>query len=109
MRLDAIDMVFLHLLGDTPPHHYQQALHEALPALAELRSQGMVRAIGVGTTTEKWEMLAPFAQEGGSDCFLVASRYTLMDHSALEQFLPLTGVQNNRRWRFTTAHPTRAG
>ena len=38
LRLDAIDMVFLHLLGDTP-YHYQQALHEALPALAELRSQ----------------------------------------------------------------------
>ncbi len=88
LRLDAIDMVFLHLLGDTP-YHYQQALHEALPALAELRSQGVVRAIGVGTTIETWEMLAPFAQEGGSDCFLVASRYTLMDHSALEQFLPL--------------------
>ena len=88
LRLDAIDIVFLHLLGDTP-HDYQQALHEALAALAELRSQGVVRAIGVGTTTETWEMLAPFAQDGGSDCFLLANRYTLIDHSALEQFLPL--------------------
>ena len=55
----------------------------------ELRAQGVVRAIGVGTTTDTWEMLAPFAQDGGSDCFLVVNRYTLIDHSALEQFLPL--------------------
>ena len=89
LRLDAIDMVFLHLLGDTP-HHYRQALYEALPALAELRSQGVVRAIGVGTTTDTWEMLAPFAQDGGSDCFLVANRYTLIDHSACP-YLPRCG------------------
>ena len=38
-------------------------------------------------------MLAPFAQDGGSDCFLVANRYTLIDHSALDQFLPLCLVR----------------
>ena len=100
LRLDAIDMVFLHLLGDTP-HHYRQALYEALPALAELRSQGVVRAIGVGTTTDTWEMLAPFAQDGGSDCFLVANRYTLIDHSACP-YLPRCG----RNWPTATHSST---
>ena len=87
LRLDHIDIVFLHLLGDSD-RHYAQALGEALPALADLRSQGVVRAIGVGTTMETWEMLAPFAREGQCDCFLVANRYSLIDHSALDEFLP---------------------
>ena len=38
---------------------------------------------------ETWEMLAPFAREGQCDCFLVANRYNLIDHSALDEFLPL--------------------
>ena len=88
LRLDYIDIVLLHLLGDSD-RHYEQALGEALPALADLRSQGVVRAIGVGTTRETWEMLSPFAREGVCDCFLVANRYTLIDHSALDEFLPL--------------------
>ncbi|MAE16254.1 MAG: hypothetical protein CL923_02860 [Deltaproteobacteria bacterium] len=92
LRLDYIDIVFLHLLGDSD-RHYQQALGEALPALDELRSQGVVRAIGVGTTKETWEMLSPFAQEGACDCFLVADRYTLIDSSALDEFLPLCQEQ----------------
>ena len=88
LRLDYIDIVLLHLLGDSE-RHYEQALGEALPALADLRSQGVVRAIGVGTTAETWEMLSPFAREGVCDCFLVANRYTLIDHTALDEFLPL--------------------
>jgi len=34
-------------------------------------------------------MLARFAQEADFDCFLLAGRYTLIDHAALKELLPL--------------------
>ena len=55
--------------------------------LAELRSQGVIGAIGAGMN--EWEMPARFAREGDFDCFLLAGRYTLLDHSGLDEFLPL--------------------
>jgi D-threo-aldose 1-dehydrogenase len=59
---------------------------ETYPALAELRSQGVVKAIGVGIT--QWQMALRFAKEGRFDCFLLACRYTLLDQTALPEFLP---------------------
>jgi D-threo-aldose 1-dehydrogenase len=35
------------------------------------------------------EMLARFARETDLDCFLLAGRYTLLDHAALAELLPL--------------------
>ena len=37
----------------------------------------------------QWEMMADFAREADFDCFLLAGRYTLLDHSGLHEFLPL--------------------
>ncbi len=34
-------------------------------------------------------MLARFAREGNFDCFLLAGRYTLIDHTGLKELLPL--------------------
>ena len=65
----------------------EAAIGEAYPALADLRSQGVVTAIGAGMN--EWEMPARFAREADFDCFLVAGRYTLLDQTALAEFLPL--------------------
>jgi D-threo-aldose 1-dehydrogenase len=59
----------------------------AYRALAQLRADGVVRAIGAGMNQA--EMLARFAREGDFDVFLLAGRYTLLDHSALPELLPL--------------------
>ena len=59
---------------------------ESYPALAEMRSSGIVKAIGVGMTDAR--KLLRFAQAGDFDCFLLAGRYTLLDQSALAEFLP---------------------
>jgi D-threo-aldose 1-dehydrogenase len=83
LGLDRLDIALIH----DPDDHWEQAINEAYPALAELRSQGVVGAIGAGMN--QWEMLARFAQEGDFDCFLLAGRYTLLDHSGLEVMLPL--------------------
>ena len=54
--------------------------------LLDLRSQGLVTAIGAGMN--QWEMELQFARTGHCDCFLLAGRYTLLDQSALPEFLP---------------------
>jgi D-threo-aldose 1-dehydrogenase len=88
LGLERVDILFIH----DPDDHYQQALTEALPVLLELRQQGLVRAIGAGMN--QWEMELQFAKTGHCDCFLLAGRYTLLDQTALPEFLPYC-VENN--------------
>jgi D-threo-aldose 1-dehydrogenase len=83
LRLDRVDILLIH----DPDDHYQEALRGAYPTLHKLRSQGTVKAIGAGMNQA--EMLALFAREGDFDCFLLAGRYTLIDHSGLRELLPL--------------------
>ena len=83
MGLDRLDIVLIH----DPDDHWEQAIGEAYPTLAYLRSQGIIGAIGAGMN--EWEMLERFAREGDFDCFLLAGRYTLLDHSGLDVLLPL--------------------
>ena len=83
LRLDRIDVVMIH----DPDDHFEQAVNEAFPALYDLRSQGVVGAVGAGMN--QWAMLARFAREADPDCFLLAGRYTLLDQSGLDELLPL--------------------
>ena len=82
LRLDRIDIALIH----DPDTHWESAIGEAYPALARLREQGVVRAIGAGMNQAA--MLARFAREGDFDVFLAASRYTLLDQDALDELLP---------------------
>ena len=83
LRLDRVDIVMIH----DPDDHFEQARDEAFPALYDLRSQGVIGAIGAGMN--QWEMLARFAREADPDCFLLAGRYTLLDQSGLDELLPI--------------------
>ncbi len=83
LGLDCIDITLIH----DPDDHYDQAIDEAFPTLANLRSHGIIKAVGVGMN--QWEMLARFAREGDFDCFLLAGRYTLLDQSSVADLLPL--------------------
>ena len=78
-----IDIALIH----DPDTHWQTAIGEAFPALARLRDEGVVRAIGVGMNQAP--MLARFAREGDFDVFLCASRYTLLDQTAADELLPI--------------------
>ena len=66
---------------------FRQAMDGAFPALADLRSQGVIKAVGVGIN--QWQMLCDFAEAGDFDYFLLAGRYTLLDQDSLECLLPL--------------------
>jgi D-threo-aldose 1-dehydrogenase len=83
LGLDRIDILYIH----DPDRHWRPAIDGAYPALASLRAQGLVGAIGAGMNQA--EMLARFAREGDFDVFMVAGRYTLLDQAALTELLPL--------------------
>ncbi len=83
LDMDSIDIALIH----DPDDHYDLALNEAFPTLDKLRSEGVIKAIGAGMN--QWEMLADFARNADFDCFLVAGRYTLLDHTALNELMPL--------------------
>ena len=82
LNLDYIDIALIH----DPDDHYLQALNESFPTLADLKSQGIIKAIGCGMN--QWQMLLDFANNADFDCFLLAGRYTLLDHSAMYSFMP---------------------
>jgi len=83
LGLERIDVALIH----DPDRHWRAAIDGAFPALAELRREGVVRAIGVGMNQAP--MLARFAREGDFDVFLLANRYTLLNQEALADVLPL--------------------
>ena len=83
LRLDRIDIALIH----DPDEHWEPAIGQAWPALARMRDEGMIRAVGAGMNQSA--MLARFAREGDFDVFLVAGRYTLLDQDALSELLPL--------------------
>lgn len=82
LRLDRIDIALIH----DPDDHGEQAFREAYPALEQLRSEGAVRAIGVGMNTA--EMLTRFVTDTDIDMVLVAGRFTLLDQTAARTLLP---------------------
>jgi D-threo-aldose 1-dehydrogenase len=82
LGLDYVDIALIH----DPDDHSDQAMHEAYPALERLRSDGRVRAIGVGMNQAG--LLTRFVTETDIDVVLIASRYTLLDRSAAEALLP---------------------
>ncbi|MBW8806733.1 MAG: aldo/keto reductase [Catenulispora sp. 13_1_20CM_3_70_7] len=79
---DRLDIVYVH----DPDEHWQQAADEAMPALAQLRDEGVVGAIGAGMNQSA--MLARFLRETAADVVMLAGRFTLLDHGALDDVLP---------------------
>ncbi|GGO25225.1 aldo/keto reductase [Micromonospora parathelypteridis] len=80
--LDRIDIVYLH----DPDDHWEQAVREAVPALVDLRDQGVVGAIGAGMNQSA--MLARFVREADVDVMMCAGRYTLLEQGAADDLLP---------------------
>ncbi|MGW0215414.1 aldo/keto reductase [Micromonospora chokoriensis] len=83
--LDRVDVVYLH----DPDDHWEQAAREAVPALVELRDQGVVGAIGAGMNQSA--MLARFVRETDVDVLMCAGRYTLLEQGAADDLLPAAG------------------
>jgi D-threo-aldose 1-dehydrogenase len=86
LKLDRADILYLHD-SDEAGQHLDDQFAEGLEALVELRQQGVVRAIGMGMN--QWQVTARMVERFDLDLILLAGRYTLLDQSALAEFMPL--------------------
>lgn len=83
MRLDVIDLVFVH---DIEYGDIQQVIDETLPALKKQVEKGKVRAIGIsGYPMKNFQRVIPTDL---LDCVITYNHYTLQNDMAL-QWLPL--------------------
>lgn len=92
LGLARIDILYVHDIGSR--QHGREA-HPAMMcafresgyrALEELRSCGLVQAIGIGVNEA--EVLAEALEWGDWDAFLLAGRYTLLEQAPLHDLLP---------------------
>jgi D-threo-aldose 1-dehydrogenase len=83
LRLDRVDIVYLH----DPDNHWADVIETGYPALAELRDEGVVQAIGAGMNQAP--MLADLVRETDVDVVMLAGRYTLLEQDSLDDLLPL--------------------
>jgi D-threo-aldose 1-dehydrogenase len=83
MGLDRVDIALVH----DPSDHMAAAIDESYAGLAQLRSEGTVKSIGVGTAD--LVAIERFCRETDIDCALVPGRYTFLDSSAAERVFPL--------------------
>lgn len=88
LGLDRIDVAYLH----DPDGMEDEAIHTALPALIELRDEGILGAVGAGMNHTA--PLTRFVRETDIDVVMVAGRMTLLDRSALEDLVP-AAVENS--------------
>lgn len=94
LGLDRIDILYAHDL-DIFTHGSQEALDARLRqfmaggyrALLSLRDQGVIKAFGAGVN--EWQPCQWLLERGDFDLFLLAGRYTLLEQTALDSFLPL--------------------
>ncbi len=93
LGLDKIDILLIH---DPHPAAWDDIkstiVEQAYPAVEELRSQGVVGAIGAGLNEN--HKFIYMAERGDYDCVLIALCYNLIEHSALEELLPLCERRN---------------
>ena len=82
MGVDRVDVLYLH---DAEPH-FEAALRQGYPAVAELRDEGVVGAVGAGMADAT--LLTRLVEETDVDVVMLAGRYTLLDQSALDDLLP---------------------
>jgi D-threo-aldose 1-dehydrogenase len=98
MGVSRFDILFIHDI-DTWTHgaelqqqYFRTSMDSGYKALEKLRSEGLVKAIGVGCN--EWQVCEAALRERDFDCFLLAGRYTLLEQDALDTFLPLCEDRN---------------
>lgn len=76
LGMDHVDVVLVH----DPDEQLDRAIAEAIPALVELREQGVIRAVGAGMN--HWQPLRRIVAQSDVDAVMIAGRWTLADRSA---------------------------
>lgn len=88
LGVDHVDILLIH----DPENHMDQAINKAYPELDKMRSEGLVKSIGVGINFSN--LATRFVEETDIDIVLIAGRFTLLDQSALKDLLPQAQKRN---------------
>jgi len=94
LNTDRIEIVWVHdiaqdFYGDSWLSHFEQARTGAFRALTRLRDEGVIKAWGLGVNRVEPCELVLDLEEARPDGFLLAGRYTLLDHArALQRLMP---------------------
>ncbi|MFF7187500.1 aldo/keto reductase [Streptomyces sp. NPDC008222] len=100
LKTDRLDIVWVHDVaqdfhGDQWLAVYESARTGAFRVLDRLRDEGVIKAWGLGVNRVEPLELTLDLEEPRPDAFLLAGRYTLLDHSrALQRLLPAAAAQN---------------
>jgi D-threo-aldose 1-dehydrogenase len=92
LGMDRVDVLFMHDIGARThgeaahPDLFKEAMNGGFRALDELRSAGVVGAIGLGVN--EWQVCSETLAHADADCFLLAGRYTLLEQTPLDVLLP---------------------
>lgn len=92
MGLDRIDILLLHDIGvmqhgeEANRAYFADAMSGGYKALDELRSNGDIKAIGLGVNER--EICLEAMNHGDWDAFLLAGRYTLLEQDPLDDLFP---------------------
>jgi len=82
LGVDHIDIALMH----DAENHIPQAINIAYPVLADLKCQGIIKAVGIGINF--CDAAVEIMKSVDLDIVLLAGRYTLLDQSAQNKLLP---------------------
>ncbi len=88
LGVDHIDIALLHDAED----HLPQAINEAYPVLDSFRSQGVIKAVGMGLNL--CQPSVTIMKNTDLNVALIAGRYTLLDQEGQEELFPLALKKN---------------
>ena len=86
--LDHLDIVLMHDAED----HVKEAIENAFPVLAEYRSQGLIKAVGIGINHA--EQALQIMKGTDLDIALIAGRYSLLDQISHRELFPYALAHN---------------
>ncbi|ATD02015.1 aldo/keto reductase [Pseudoalteromonas tetraodonis GFC] len=96
---DSLDIVYVHdiaqdFYGDNWLAKFEEARNGAFKVLADLKKEGVIKSWGLGVNKVEPIELALNLEEDKPDAFLLAGRYTLLDHElALQRLMPKAAAQ----------------
>ena len=88
LGIESVDILLIH----DPDAHADEAILEAYPELDRMRSEGIIKAIGVGMN--QCAIPTRIMKETDIDVVLIAGRYSLLDQEAVEELLPTALARN---------------
>jgi D-threo-aldose 1-dehydrogenase len=88
LGVDSVEILFIH----DPDLNADDAILQAYPELERMRSEGVIKAIGVGMN--QCEIPVRIMKETDIDMVLIAGRYSLLDQKAMKELLPTALARN---------------